>query len=360
MKVKVDGLTAGCILQKDVMGKTNNPIIPAETILEENHLGVLKLFLIKEVEIENKLANGELFRESGIEDSGSSPKEISSSGTFLDYYGQAVEQYKKEFLSWQSGVGINISNIRSLLIPLFEKAQENKDWMRRIHRYSKKEEYFYHHPIAVALIASFVAKGLGFDNGQCLQIALAGCLADCGMAKINESMFMNERSLNEQAWNEMKKHPIYGYQMIKNISLLKSETKLAILQHHERLDGSGYPLGEVGNRVHMHSQIVAIADIYHAMTAERPYKSMQSPFKTLQVMEEDQFGKLDISILKILISAIASLPVGTTVKLSDGQYGKIIFIKQDALLRPLVKILDTGEIIDLEKNRSTYIDAIIS
>ncbi|MBW8350315.1 HD-GYP domain-containing protein [Bacillus sp. IITD106] len=359
MRVKVDALTAGCILQKDVMGRTNNPIIPAETILDENHLELLKLFLIKEVEIENKLANGELFRGSGIEDSGSSPKEIFSSGTFQDYYRKAVEQYKKEFLSWQSGIGINISNIRSLLIPLFEKAQENKDWIRQIHRYSKKEEYFYHHPIAVALIASFVAKGLGFDNGQCLQIALAGCLADCGMAKINESMFMNERSLNEQDWNEMKKHPIYSYQMIKNISLLKTETKLAILQHHERLNGSGYPLGEAGNRVHMHSQIVAIADIYHAMTAERPYKSMQPPFKALQVMEEDQFGKLDISILKILISAIASLPVGTTVKLSDGQYGKIIFGKQDALLRPLVKILDTGEIIDLEKNRSTYIDAII-
>nr|WP_283248455.1 HD domain-containing phosphohydrolase [Bacillus sp. FJAT-49711] len=256
-------------------------------------------------------------------------------------------------------MGINIANIRTFLIPLFDKAQENKNWIRRIHRFSNKQDYFYHHPIAVAMIASFIAKGLGYDNGQCLQVALAGCLADCGMAKINESTFMNTRSLNEQEWNEIKKHPIHSYQLVKDISLLKPETKIAILQHHERLDGSGYPIGEIGNRVQMHSQIVAIADIYHAMTAERPYKSMQSPFKALQVMEEDQFGKLHISILKVLISGIASLPVGTTIKLSDDQLGKIIFVKQDALLRPLVKILDTGEILDLEKNRNIYIDSII-
>nr|WP_233711585.1 HD-GYP domain-containing protein [Lederbergia citrisecunda] len=342
------------------MGRTNNPIIPADTVLTENHLEVLKTFLIKEVDIENKLENGELFRGLGTEDSVSSSQvNTLSTHSFLEYYGQAVEQYKKEFLSWQSGLGINISNIRGFLLPLYEKAQENKDWIRKIHRYSKKEEYFYHHPIAVALIASFIAKGLGYDNGQCLQIALAGCLADCGMAKINESTFMNTRTLNEQEWNEIKKHPIHSYQMVKNISLLKSETKIAILQHHERIDGSGYPMREMGKRVQTQSQIIAIADIYHAMTAERPYKNMQSPFKSLQVMEEDQFGKLHISILKVLISAIASLPVGTTVKLSDGQFGKIIYVKQDALLRPLVKILDTGEILDLEKNRNLHIDSII-
>nr|WP_280518549.1 HD domain-containing phosphohydrolase [Lederbergia wuyishanensis] len=324
------------------------------------HLEVLKSFLIKEVDIESKLENGELFSGLGTEDSPSlSEVKTSPALSFLDYYGQAVEQYKKEFLSWQSGLGVNISNIRNILLPLYEKAQENKEWIRKIHRYSNKEDYYYHHPIAVALIASFIAKGLGYDNGQCLQIALAGCLADCGMAKINESSFMNTRSLNEQDWNEIKKHPVHSYQMVKNIPLLKTETKIAILQHHERLDGSGYPIGEMGKRVQMQSQIVAIADIYHAMTAERPYKNMQSPFKSLQVMEEDQFGKLHISILKVLISAIASLPVGTTVKLSDGQFGKVIYVKQDAMLRPLVKILDTGEILDLEKKRNIYITSII-
>ncbi|MCR2822642.1 HD-GYP domain-containing protein [Lederbergia panacisoli] len=358
MKVKVEELIEGCILHKDVMGKTNNPIIPADTVLTKRHLLVLKSFLIKEVEIENKLKNGELFRGVGESESSSqmkSPQTLS----FLDYYSRAVDQYKKEFLSWQSGMGINIANIRTFLIPLFDKAQENKNWIRKIHRFSNKEEYFYHHPIAVAMIASFIAKGLGYDNGQCLQIALAGCLADCGMAKINESTFMNTRSLNEKDWNEIKKHPIHSYQMVKDISLLKPETKIAILQHHERLDGSGYPIGEIGSRVQMHSQILAIADIFHAMTADRPYKSMKSPFKALQEMEEDQFGKLHISILKVLISAIASLPVGTTIKLSDDQLGKVIFVKQDALLRPLVKIVDTGEILDLEKHRNIYIDSII-
>ncbi|MBS4223900.1 HD-GYP domain-containing protein [Lederbergia citrea] len=359
MKVKVKDLQTGCVLQKDVMGKTSHPLIPAKTILTKEHIEVLLAFLVKEVEIRSKLENGEHFKVVGNEDSGIIMPE-SAPSSFLDYYQQAVKLYKKEYQSWQAGLNVDISIIRSIIIPLLEKSEEDREWIRIIHLYSNKDDYPFHHAISVSLIAGYIAKGLGYDKGQYTQVALAGCLADCGMAKMSAKTLFKEDPLTGYEWKEIKKHPINSYQMIKNNSLLKPETKLAILQHHERLDGTGYPIGVSGNRVHMHSQIVAIADIYHAMTTERHYKQHPlSPFRTLQIMEEDLFGQFHMSIIKVLASAITSLSVGTVVKLSDDRIGEIVFVKSEALTRPLIKIKNTEEIIDLEKNRHTYISDVI-
>ncbi|MFK4998992.1 HD-GYP domain-containing protein [Bacillus sp. N9] len=170
-----------------------------------------------------------------------------------------------------------------------------------------------------------MARELGYDKGQSLQVALAGCLADCGMAKVSPSILTKNAVLNEAEWKEIRNHPIYSYQMTKNISVLKPETKLAILQHHERLNGSGYPFGETGLRIHPHSKIVTIADIYHEMTTQRTYKETISPFKTLQVMEEDLFGQLDIKMYKTLSKAVASFSIGDQVQLSDGRIGEVIY-----------------------------------
>lgn len=304
MRVKVEEIQVGSILQKDIMGQTKNPIIPANTILNAKHIHILKAFLIKEVYIFPKMGNDELSKEIEI-DVYEELSEGLNATSFTKEYIHAVEKYKREFQSWQSGLGVNMAIIRRILIPLIEKCEEKEDWIQKIHLYSKKEDYLSHHAIAVALTAHFISKGLGYDRGQSMQVAIAGCLADCGMAKISPSILTKMGPLIESNWNEIRKHPTYSYQMVKTLSLLKPEAKLAIFQHHERMNGSGYPLGEKGNRVHQYSQIIAIADVYHAMTVERPYKKMQSPYKTLQIMRRDLFGQFDISILKILVDALS-------------------------------------------------------
>ena len=363
MRVKVTDLQAGCMLIKDVMGKTRYPIITANTILTEQHIAVLKAFLVEEAEVRSRTESGEIFKPEERrpeEQTEAAAVPVPAVSSIAQSFKTAADLYKKEFQSWQSGIGINITNIRALLLPLIEAIEDHKGWIRQLHLYGNKEEYMYHHPVAVAAISSAIAKAMGHDKGQCMQVALAGCLADSGMAKIPERTLLKQGNLNEVQRNEVKKHPVYSYQLVKNISLLKPETKLAVLQHHERLDGSGYPMGEKGNRIHLISQIVALADMFHAMTTERLYKGKISPFRTLQIMEEDHFGQFDISILNVLMSIVASLPAGTPVRLSDGRVGEILFVKTDALTRPLVKILDTEEIVDLERNRMLFLEDVMS
>jgi len=140
---------------------------------------------------------------------------------------------------------------------------------------------------------------------------------------------------------------------------LKKEMKKAIYQHHERLDGSGYPKGEKGNIITLYAQIIALADVYHAMTSERLYRSKQSPFKTMDVILEDDFGKFDIVAVKALQELIGNLATGTRVELSDGRQAKVIYTQSDYLNRPIVKTLSADEIIDLTRQRNLYIEKII-
>ncbi|KRG08004.1 HD-GYP domain-containing protein [Lederbergia galactosidilytica] len=359
MNVRVEELREGYIVQDDVYGRTGHPLIPANTELTSEHIKVLKAFLIDGIEVEYKKETVNKEREVSRDEEKNLQK-IPIHTAFISEYEQAVQQFKKEFQHWQTGLPINISNVRSMITPLLTISLEDKRWIHSIHQLSQPEEYIYHHPVAVSIISGWIAKRLGYDQGKIFQVALAGLLADCGMAKIDENLFMNTRTLNDSDWKKIKKHPLYSYQMVKNIPILKPETKLAIVQHHERLDGSGYPSGKTGNSLLMQSQIIAIADIYHAMTSKRLFKNQQSPFKTLEMMKIDQFGKLHISILKELISTIANLSIGTIIYLSNGQAAEIIYFKADAKLRPLVRTKETGEIIDLEKNRSLYIESIIN
>ena len=158
----------------------------------------------------------------------------------------------------------------------------------------------YHHSIAVGILASAISGQMGFPKGQTLQLGLAGVLADCGMAKIDSSITEKAAFLTKGEFNEVKKHTIYSYQMVQDTPLLRNEMKLAIFQHHERLDGSGYPRGDKMGQISVFSQILAVSDVFHAMTSERIYRSKESPFKVIEMIKEEEFGKFDIKVVQAL------------------------------------------------------------
>ncbi|WP_113927370.1 HD-GYP domain-containing protein [Bacillus sp. P14.5] len=209
-------------------------------------------------------------------------------------------------------------------------------------------------------MSGLMAKRLGMDTGKKIQVTLAGVLADCGMAKIPLSILTKETALTESQFKEIKMHPVYSYKMVKDISLLKPETKLAIFQHHERLDDSGYPTGENKERIHLFSKIIAVADVFHAMTSERIYRSRQLPFQVLEQIKEDHFGKYDIQAVQALIDIITDLSIGTEIRLSNGEEAEVMFLTRENPTRPLIQVKSTGTIMDLAKRRDLFVEEVLS
>jgi HD-GYP domain-containing protein (c-di-GMP phosphodiesterase class II) len=360
----VKELQEGCILSADVYSKTNRPIMEKNTVLNNELINILNTFLIQDVHVEKTLINGMPFIPNEVieeDDLFFYGKEFEQGAVRLsEMFLQAVQEYKKEFKSWQAGLPINISRIREIILPLIEKAETSTSEIFTLHHFSTKDEYIHQHPVAVAIFSAFIAKKLNYNKGDIVQIALAGCLADCGMAKLSDAILYKKTTLSVNEYEEVRQHPSFSYKLVQNVSLLRNTTKLAIAQHHERLDGSGYPFGLKGDKIHPFAKIIGTADTFHAMTSERLYRSKQSPFKVLEMMSEDQFGKFDPVVLKALMSGIMNFSIGSKVKLSDGQEGEILFMDDQAPTRPLIKLRHSNEILDLKKHRQLFIYEVLT
>lgn len=363
MHVKTEYLKAGCILTDDVYSMTGRPIIGKNTVLSDELLEILHLFLIPSVKVDNILVSGAPFypKEVIVEKVQEKVKQTTpdkDEEDLTNLFLKSVQQFKRHFQLWQSGMPIDISEIRMILLPLLDESKIKLADIFSLHHLSNNEQYHYQHAVAVGLLCGFIAKQLKYNSGEITQTALAGILADCGMAKVRPSILNKKAALTPQEFEEIKNHPRYSYKMVQNLNLLKEGTKVAIIQHHERLDGSGYPFGLTNNQIHMTAKIIAIADTYHAMTSERLFRKKQSPFKVLELMQQDFFGKFDLTALNALSSGITNFSIGSKIKLSNGEHGEVLFIPDHSPTRPLIKMEQTDEIINLEENRQLFIEQL--
>ncbi|MBB3908174.1 HD-GYP domain-containing protein [Anoxybacteroides rupiense] len=361
IRVKINQLQEGCILAADVIGKTKKTIIPKNTVLTPLLLNVLEKFLIEDVYVEPVLANGQPFRPLEIIEVKKESDEQNNESTedIMALYLKAVQRYKKAFQSWQSGSPIDVGEIRSIIIPLLDRFIDNRTELLTLYRYTTKEDYLYHHAVCIGLLSGFLGKHLNYGKGACYQIALAGILCDCGMAKINEKIIMKKSALTAEEYKEVKEHTILGYKMVQKIPVLQEGVKLAVLQHHERNDGSGYPFGINDKQIHPYSKIVSVADVYHAMVSERLYRKKESPFKALEQIQVDNFGKLSMEVIQILLNHLTMFLVGTKVKLSNGEMAEIVFVQREEPTRPIVKTVDGNEFISLSEQRHLFIEEVI-
>lgn len=351
----LEELKLGSVIAEDILVNTKTPIIRKGTKVTREHIQVLKAFSILKVSIafeDTKTKN---------EKTDLSKKEViqGTETNFLNLYIDAVNNYQKEFSSWEAGMNVDVAKLRMIIMPLVERVSKEKQVILKLNGYSAIEEYVSHHSIAVGIISGMLAQKLGYPIGQVIQSATAGLMADSGMAKVNTKIRNKKSLLTEDEYSEIKKHTIHSFQMIKDSSLLKPEMKLAIFQHHERLDGSGYPKGEKMGKISIFSQIIAVADVFHAMTSERIYRAKSSIFKVLEMIKEEEFGKYNIEVVNALISLVGVLPISTRVLLSNGEVGEVVFLHRDSPMRPMIRILESNQIIDLSANRSFNIECIV-
>ncbi|MFJ7744813.1 HD-GYP domain-containing protein [Peribacillus sp. NPDC097295] len=355
--MKTKFLIEGCILSKDVKGYASQPIMNEKTVLTSELIEVLQVFLIEEVSVEKILIDGEKFLPKEIIDN--ELEDIEDISNFTTQYLKTVQTYKQLFKNWQAGSKVEVALVRSFLIPLVDKALEEPSDILKLHHYSTKEDYVYHHAISIGLIGAFIAFKMKCQLPDVYQVALGGCLADSGMAKLSPGILNKTTTLTLEEHQEIQNHPIFSYQMIKDSTVITDSVKLAVLEHHGRLDGSGYPQKIRTKTMHLFSKIIAVADVFHAMTSERVYRKKQSPFKVIEMIMHDNFGKFDITVVQALLDGFSSFSIGSNVKLNNGSRAGIIFIDANSQTRPLVQLHDSGEIINLGVNRELYIEEIL-
>lgn len=216
----------------------------------------------------------------------------------------------------------------------------------------------YKHSVNVAIISRVCGGWLGITDKKELDVlTMCGLYHDIGKSLVPQKILTKKGPLTAEEYGRMAEHPLLGYNLLSDAAIDR-RIKLAALQHHERNDGSGYPYGLTKDFISYYSKIVAITDVYDAMTADRCYRAGICPFEVIAQFQRQDKAKYDQNVLQVFLKNIAQSYIGTKVVLSDDSKGVITMINDKALSSPLIQ-LESGEFIDLKERSDLYIRACI-
>ena len=367
----VSELEVGDIIEEDVFANTKFPIVKKGTLVTDVQINVLKQFDIVQVLV-RVIEEDEIVEVRPAVRKEKSPTQDMEVKRFIEeviqeeeheheddfqiVYRESYQKYKMEYDRLRSGSKVNVPHTRQIIIPLIEMFFESENTIYDLKRKIIVEDYIYHHHLRTSIVATLLAKELGYSKAEQNQISLAALLMDAGMAKISMTLLNKTRDLTDQERAEIRKHVIHSYTSIQNSPILKPEIKTAIVQHHERMDGSGYPLQSKYQEIHQISQILAVADVFCALTEKRPYRSDLSEVEAIEYMRYEQYGKYDLKVIEQLQKLVGFVTIGTQVELSNKAIGVVVHENKDNIYRPIVKVDD--EVIDL-KERKYYMKAVL-
>ena len=267
------------------------------------------------------------------------------------------QDLKNRFDAYLSDGGtVNKEELLSKTISLVSPKQTTLDVFDMLHNMRQVNDSTYAHSLNVAIISRIIGKWLHFSNEELDTLTLAGLLHDIGKTKIPDEVLNKDGKLTDEEFQMIRNHPKYGYDILKS-QPLNSHIKKAALMHHERCDGSGYPMGLTMEEIDDYALIIAIADVYDAMTAARSYRAPLCPFEVIAEFEKDGLQKYKPKYILTFLENIANAYQNNRVMLSDGTSARIVLLNHRRLSKPLVQ-LDDGACIDLEKS-PLYIKAII-
>ena len=218
------------------------------------------------------------------------------------------------------------------------------------------DDMTYTHSMNVALICNVIGNWLRMNEKDLKVLVTCGLLHDIGKLRVPNDIITKPGKLTGQEYEIVKKHPQYGYEMLKDKNLDR-RVKLAALQHHERFGGTGYPYGLMGSGIEYFSSIVAVADVYDAMTSNRCYRKGICPFKVIGILEQDK-DAYEPGVLYLFMERTIEAYVNTEVLLSNGEQGKVVLLNKSLLSRPVV-MTDKGTTYDLSKDFRMSIEALI-
>ena len=208
------------------------------------------------------------------------------------------------------------------------------------------DEYTFKHSVDVATMSMILAKQQGLSQKQIYEIGVAGLLHDIGKTKISLDILNKPARLTDEEFAVMKQHPVFGYCMIKDRDEFSNEICMAVLQHHEKMNSKGYPVGFPSDKITQYARILTIADIYDALVTERPYKSAFSQREAVEMIMS-MTGELDLTAMKSFLESMILYPVDSIVELSNGEKAKVVKNNPHYILRPTVVGIKSGRVYDL-------------
>ncbi len=341
----------GMEIGRMVLTQEDKVILSEGTILTESMLQSLRVWNINTVFIKEILS-----LKAKID---FSIPETAVQKKFYADYDNTVNVVKNAFSKIRFFKDIPLSDMQNLASNSIEPLINSTGVINHLNMVRRQDDYTFHHSVNVAIISGLLGRWLGYNVSELKDLILAGLLHDVGKTQIPLEILNKPGKLAADEMEIMKLHTTRGFKLLQEKQALPNGVVHGILQHHERFDGSGYPLALPGNQIHKYAKIIAVADIYDAMTSDRVYHRKSSPFAVVEMIIEEMFNKLDPEIGSVFLNNVRDYFIGNIVELSDGRQAEVIYLGQFMAARPIV-LTEDKEYIDLERNKTLSIVKVVN
>ena len=262
---------------------------------------------------------------------------------------KSISKLKNMFINIENGRPNerDIMNINDIAEDMVDELITNRDLMVNMIDIKSFDDYTFYHSVNVAVLSTILGIALNLNKNDLNKLAISALLHDIGKVFINQDLLNKQGKLTPEEFEIMKSHSINGYRYIKSNFNVPVKSYIGVLDHHEKYDGTGYPNNKVGKDISLFGRIIAIADVYDALTSDRPYKKSSLPANVIEYIMGGPGTHFDFDLVNIFIKKVAAYPIGTCVKLNNGVIGIVVENYSNSSTRPKIKVLNNNSSEDV-------------
>lgn len=325
-KIDVTELQEGMVLGENLCDSLGNILLSDGITLKESYIKKIINLNIAKVYIKDKLT-----AEDEVEEYYNSPYMLE---TRLE-----AEKLISEAMHSFSLNGMMVEKVLAIVNKLIEELLDNDEIVISLGKLRSVDDYTLEHSVNVCIMSLVLGVSYGFKYDELIDLGVGAILHDIGKMLIPKEILNKPGALTIDEYEIVKNHTKFGYEILqksKGISAIAAEIAL---NHHERLDGNGYPYGKKIDQIKIYSRIVAICDVYDALTSDRVYKKKIEPYKALEYICKMVNSQFDNELVKKLLSCVKIYPVGSLVKLNTNEVGLVVDVSKINPSQPIVRIL---------------------
>ncbi len=271
----------------------------------------------------------------------------------------------KVFDSISKGESTDIRVVKEAIKPLIDSVFKNHEAVAVLLRFKETNAYRYQHSIAMAVWATILGRHIGLPREELEKLAIACTLCDAGMLNLPLALLDNPNKFDQKQRNIIYKHPEISSEIVAASGSTDPEILSIIENHHERHNGTGYPLGLTGTEIPLLARIAGLVDTYDAMITPRPYAKAHCSYNAMQELIDTKGELFQAPLVEQFIQAVGLFPTGSIVELNSGEVAIVITQNTSRRLKPeVVVILDEDkqkksqfDLIDLSQASLTGVDA---
>jgi len=347
----------GMIVAEDLYNTANQLVISKGVSLSDKIITRLKFYSIKEFSIILMDKKQDILPAINTVSQSQLTRESAAFKQFHNTFVDSVQSFKGELNKLSSSdSNVDVTSLLEHTNSILKNCRNGMHLFDMLHCMREYDDITYIHSVNVSLLCNVLGSWLKLPAKDIETLTLAGLLHDIGKLTLPSEIINKQERLSATDYITIKTHTLQGFNMLKNKNLDQRIVNAALM-HHERCDGSGYPYRLKGNEIDDFAKIIAIADVYDAMTSARAYRPALSPFEAIKTFEAEGLRKFDPKFITVFLNEIVQAYIGNRVLLSNNLEGEVRMINKHALSRPIIQV--GNEFINLSKEPAIEIVSML-